>query len=86
MISNEIASAIIAVGGVVVAGILQWLVTLLVIRSERRKLQHQLAVEFRAQHFTAWQHVRAASVSFDYAHVALDRSARRRSTAALGPQ
>jgi hypothetical protein len=32
MISNEAAAALIAVGGVAIAGIVQWLVTSLVIR------------------------------------------------------
>ncbi len=54
-IQPEIIAALIAVGGVVVAGIIQWLVTLLVVRSERQKLRQQLSDEFRYKHFSSWQ-------------------------------
>lgn len=53
--SNEIAAALVALLGVAVAGVVQWLVTRHTVRAESRRLRHQLFVEFDREQFSEWQ-------------------------------
>lgn len=52
---TEIIAAFVAVGGVMLGGILQWFVSRSVVRSETERLRRQLSIEFNFQQFSTWQ-------------------------------
>lgn len=53
--SENLLVAVIGLGGVIVGGSLQWLVSRYVVRSETERLHQQLITEFRNEQFSDWQ-------------------------------
>lgn len=52
---KELSAALMAVVGVILGGIIQWLAARYVVRSEAERLHRQLSIEFNHQMFSDWQ-------------------------------
>ena len=51
----ETTTALIGIGGIFIAGIIQWLITRVTVRSENERLHKQLSSEFNYQQLSEWQ-------------------------------
>ena len=53
--SAEIAAALIALAGVAVIAVVQWVATRATVRAEAERLHYQLRADFHREHFAEWQ-------------------------------